>query len=83
MAKRLATVPPAVHGLGQEVSKATLLEMAFHLALRLQGEEDGAEALTIMIEEARALGQPVARPPESRKGAWAVALRAALDRRAV
>lgn len=49
--KRLPEVPPAVGSLGVIVSKATLLEVAYSFALRLQGEEDERQAVHILVTE--------------------------------
>jgi hypothetical protein len=73
--RRLAAVPPAANGFGERVTKTTLLEVAYHLALRLQGEGDETAAVTILLEEAAILGKPV-RPPSKRTwiSPWAHAL---------
>ncbi len=78
--KRLAEVPPAVRTLGAIVSKATLLEVAYHLCLRIQ-EENETRAIHELVSEIEILTRKKVAIPRSAPNFYVAQLRAILEDR--
>jgi hypothetical protein len=78
--KRLPEVPPAVLVLGSLVSKATLLEVAYHLCLRIQ-EEDETRAIHELVSEIEILTRKKIRLPSKAPNFYVAQLRAILQDR--
>jgi hypothetical protein len=76
--KRCAQVPPAAFALGECVSKATLLEVAYHFALRCTGTENEREAIRDLIAEVELLTGKRVSVPKRWQSRSADALREAL-----